>query len=280
MMDKIADFFARLWQSVLSVVKVVILSKCGIKHMQVGQRQSEQGLVILGNGPSLNDTVAGAAKFLDMHDLLAVNFAACTPLFKKLKPSYYVLADPHYFKSFDQPNVAKMWDNIATVEWEMTLFVPAKAKLPRSFQNTNLHIERYNATPVEGFAWIENLFFSSGLGMPRPRNVLIPSIMVAMRIGYKRIYLAGADHSWTRTLSVDDDNNVVSIQPHFYKEDDREVKRVNTEYMHYPLHSIMYSFYVAFKSYFTIARYARHIGTDIYNVTPGSFIDAFPRIKL
>ena len=79
---------------------------------------------------------------------------------------------------------------------------------------------------------------------------------------------------------VDDDNNVVSIQPHFYKEDDREVKRVNTEYMHYPLHSIMYSFYVAFKSYFTIARYARHIGTDIYNVTPGSFIDAFPRIKL
>ena len=149
MMDKIADFFARLWQSVLSVVKVVILSKCGIKHMQVGQRQSEQGLVILGNGPSLNDTVAGAAKFLDTHDLLAVNFAACTPLFKKLKPSYYVLADPHYFKSLDQPNVAKMWDNIATVEWEMTLFVPAKAKLPRSFQNTNLHIERYNATPVE-----------------------------------------------------------------------------------------------------------------------------------
>ena len=116
--------------------------------------------------------------------------------------------------------------------------------------------------------------------MPRPRNVLIPSIMEAIGMGYKKVYIAGADHSWTRTLSVDDDNNVVSVQPHFYKEDDREVQRINTEYMHHPLHTIMYSFYVAFKSYFTIARYARSRGTEVVNITPGSFIDAFPRMKV
>ena len=279
-MNEIADFFSRLWQSLLSIVKVLLLSKFCIKQVKVGGSKQEQGIVILGNGPSLNDTVACAADFLESHDLLAVNFAACTPLFKQLRPTYYVLADPHYFKSLDQPNVAKMWDNIAGVEWNMTLFVPAKARLPRDFRNSNLNVARYNVTPVEGFAWLENVLFSSGLGMPRPRNVLIPSIMTALRMGYRNVYLAGADHSWTRTLSVDDNNNVVSIQPHFYKEDDREVKRVNTEYMHYPLHSIMYSFYVAFKSYFTIARYARHIGADVYNITPGSFIDAFPRMQV
>ncbi|MEF9923923.1 MAG: hypothetical protein RR854_05035, partial [Muribaculaceae bacterium] len=84
-------------------------------------------------------------------------------------------------------------------------------------------------------------------------------------------------HSWTRTISVNDNNEVVSIQPHFYKEEDTEKKRVNTEYMKYPLYKIMYSFYIAFKSYFTIKRYADKIGATIWNITPGSFIDAFPR---
>ena len=279
MMDKVNDFFARLWQSLLSVVKVVLMSKWGIKWPDIGDRR-QRGIVILGNGPSLNDTVATARDFLAAHDLLAVNFAAGTPLFNQLRPNYYLLADPHFFNALDQPNVAKMWEAIAGVDWEMTLFVPSRAAMPPLCTNGNLTVARYNATPVEGFEAVENVLYGSALGMPRPRNVLIPSIMAAIGMGYKQIYLAGADHTWTRTLSVDDDNNVVSVQPHFYKEDDREVQRSRTEYMHYPLHTIMYSFYVAFKSYFTIARYARHRGIEVVNITPGSFIDAFPRQKV
>lgn len=279
-MDKIKDFVAKLWQSLLSVVKVVLLSKWGIKWPNIGSERQQRGIVILGNGPSLNDTVTSATDFLATHDLLAVNFAASTPLFNQLRPNYYLLADPHFFKALDQPNVAKMWEAIANVDWDMHLFVPVNAVMPPLPANSKLTISRYNTTPVEGFASIENLLYRSATGMPRPRNVLIPSIMAAIGMGYKHIYLAGADHSWTRTLSVDDNNNVVSIQPHFYKEDDREVQRSRTEYMHYPLHTIMYSFYVAFKSYFTIARYASHRGIEVINITPGSFIDAFPRQKV
>ena len=273
-------FITRLWQSLLSILKILLQSKWCIKHVKPGNEQLTRGIVVLGNGPSLNDTVARSAAFLAGHDLLAVNFAACTPLFKQLRPCYYLLADAHFFKATDQPNVAKLWNNIADIDWKMTLFIPFRAKLPQLPENNHLTIARYNTTPIEGFRAVENLFFGMGLGMPRPRNVLIPSIMMAIDMGYKQIYIAGADHSWTRTLSVDDDNNVVSIQPHFYKEDDREVQRINTEYMHYPLHTIMYSFYVAFKSYFTIARYARYRRTEVINITPGSFIDAFPRMKL
>lgn len=280
MKDDIAMFVSRIWQSLLSVTKVLLMSKFGLDHVTVDIEDAERGIVILGNGPSLNDTIADAASFLANHDLMAVNFAACTHTFQQLRPRYYLLADPHYFRAFDQPNVAKMWDSIANVDWNMTLYIPFKAKLPKLHDNKNLVIIRYNAIPVEGFEWVENLLFSLGLGMPRPRNVLIPSIMTALRMGYKRVYLAGADHSWTRTLSVDDNNNVISVQPHFYKEDDREVKRINTEYMHYPLHAILYSFYVAFKSYFVIARYAHHIGATVINITNGSFIDAFPRQKV
>ena len=280
-MERIVTFMSLLWQSMLSFIKVVLLSRpAGRAVGRIPAERLTRGVVVLGNGPSLNETVERGGEFLASHDLLAVNFAACTPLFAQLKPDYYLLADPHFFKALDRENVAELWKGIAGVEWDMTLFVPVRAVMPKLPANPHLNIVRFNTTPVEGFAWVENLLFSARLGMPRPRNVLIPSIMAAIGMGYKHIYLAGADHSWTRTLSVDDDNNVVSVQPHFYKEDTREVKRINTEYMHYPLHKILYSFYVAFKSYFTIARYARYKKAEVINITPGSFIDAFQRQKV
>ena len=285
-MDKLNEFFTALWQSLLSVLKIILSSKLKTKLPEVAESDSVTGLVILGNGPSLNDTIAHSMSFLRSHHLLAVNFAACAEQFVMLRPRYYVLADPLFFTALSQPNIKKLWHVLnEEVDWRLTLLVPHKFRKTISAEgvtarNPHLDVAFYNLTPVEGFKWLENLAFSTGLGMPRPRNVLIPSIMLALGVGYKTIYIAGADHSWTRTLSVDDDNNVVSIQPHFYKDDDREVKRVNTEYMQYPLHQILYSFYIAFRSYFTIARYARHIKATIYNITPGSFIDAFPRLKV
>lgn len=282
MLDKLSHACAALWQSLLSLIKIILLSRFFLHKPVCSKEELSRGIVILGNGPSLNDTISHAGKFLARHNLLAVNFAACADIFLSLKPRYYLLADPHFFNATGQPNVEKLWQRLSNVDWDMTLFVPARIKakagrLASLAGNCHVSIIRYNTTPVEGLETVENLLFSSGLGMPRPRNVLIPSIMMALQMGYKKIYIAGADHSWMKTLSVDDDNNVVSIQPHFYKEDDKEIQRVKTEYMHYPLHTIIYSFYVAFKSYFTIARYAKHIGASIINITPGSFIDAFPR---
>ena len=83
-----------------------------------------------------------------------------------------------------------------------------------------------------------------------------------------------------RTIEVNDRNEVVSVQPHFYKEDEKEEKRIRTDYLRYPLHEIVHSFYVAFKSYHDIRRYADRHGVEVFNSTPGSYIDAFPRRQL
>ena len=97
-------------------------------------------------------------------------------------------------------------------------------------------------------------------------------------MGYKEILIFGADHSWMKTLSVTDGNEVVSIQPHFYKDGEDEQNRVRHEYRNYRLHQIVESFAIAFKSYHDIAQYAASRCIKVYNATPGSFIDAFPRI--
>ena len=273
--DKISSWVANMSSSLKSVVKLMLKShRCSIKSVA----GSDDSIIIMGNGPSLNDTIANHFKTLTSTPTLAVNFAANAPQFIDLKPRYYVLADPHFFVAKDNVNVAKLMDNLSKVDWSMTLFVPFEAKKQGfSIQNDNVKIEYFNFLAVEGFKWLENWAYSSGRGMPRPRNVLIPSIMIAMKLGYGNVYITGADHSWTKTLSVNERNEVVSIQPHFYKEDENEEKRIKVDYLKYPLHQIVHSFYVAFKAYHDIQRYALNRGVNIYNATPESFIDAFPR---
>lgn len=275
--DKIASFASRLGQTAKSIVK--LLTQRRRATIIKADADTSRPLIILANGPSLNQTIAESLPSLQAHPTLAVNFAANAPEFRTLRPRYYVLIDPHFFSATDDPNVTRLWDNLARVDWPMTLIVPARRRrlIPAS---VNIDTLTVNDIAVEGFLPLENAAFARGWGMPRPRNVLIPSIMAAIAMGFKEIYLTGADHSWMKTISVDDNNQVVSIQPHFYKDNDKELARVRTDYLHRPLHTILDSFRIAFASYHTIARFAATRGIRIVNSTPGSYIDAFPRAPL
>lgn len=271
-------FGMKLAMTVKSIAKLILST-----HRATYPRHDRtRPLVILGNGPSLGATLAERGEYIAREtDCMAVNFAGNTPQFKELRPEYYILADPHFFNNPDDINVARLIENISSVDWPMTLFLPFAARKKCALSPTRfLKIEYYNAVGIEGFGWLERAAITRRRGMPRPRNVLIPAIMTGIGMGYRDIYVTGADHTWTATLTVDDDNHVLSEQPHFYKEDEKEVSRIRREYHQYPLHSILYSFYLAFKAYHAIEAYAAPRGIHIYNATPGSMIDAFQRKSL
>ncbi len=266
--------------SAASLAKVVILSRrpsrgCG--------RSGRKSIVILGNGPSLREIIDRHLGWLERHELMAVNFAANTSEFRRLRPGLYILADGHFFKgAATDGNVELLWRHLRETPWKMTLFVPAgyRSEARSLLENTeNVELRFFNLTPVEGLRPVSHMLFRLGMGMPRPRNVMIPAIMMAIREGFTRIYLAGADHSWSRTLWVDDNNHVVSVQPHFYKDSESEHKRVTSEYAGYHLHDILNSLTIAFRSYFEVKGWAESRGVEVVNVTPGSMIDAFPREK-
>ena len=277
-MSWIKDFF----DAVLSYGKVLLLSG---RPSRAGAIRDCR-LIVMGNGPSLRDTIQDHKDILVSSDTLAVNFAANAGSYFELRPSIYVLADPHFFrldsagKSSD-PNVDRLWDNLSHTGWKMSLYVPCRSKIPESIEkNGNISIRRYNLTPGEGLAGPVHWLYRHGLAMPRPRNVLIASLMVALREGYRDIAIVGADHTWSRDLWVDDNNRVISVQKHFYKDNDKEFERVAQEYAGYHLHDILNSLTVAFRSYHQIAAYAGTLGARIVNCTPGSFIDAFGRTPL
>lgn len=279
--DTIKDTLSSLAQDLMSIVKVCLMSK---KPSPLPATGSES-LVILANGPSLTKTVTAHRDFLEGKDLLAVNFFATSPLYTALQPALYLIADPLFWILDDHRE--RLFGTLAsTTTWPMHLFVPAKAFRDSRWQdiisrNANITVHKYNTTPVEGTHALSHFLYRHGLGTPRPHNVLIPSIAVAMRMQYNKIYLAGADHSWLPEITVTDDNEVLMNQKHFYDNGKSVAKGVRQENLSTaPLHTILFHMYTAFRSYFILRDYARTLGKEIINITPGSYIDAFPRQKL
>lgn len=270
---------SRLGQSIKSTAKIAIESRrCTLQHVAT----EADTLIIMGNGPSLADTIARDSDTLKRNHLMAVNFAANTEEFYALRPEYYIMIDPVFFAADSNVNVERLRTNLLErVDWPMTLIIPARMKRAVDFSsNPCITVRHINPVGVEGFRWLRDMAYGSGRGMPRPRNVLIAALMAGIRLGYKTIYITGADHSWTRTLEVSENNEVISVQPHFYKDNAAEHARVASVYRNVHMHDIMLSFSIAFRSYFMIEDYARRHGITIYNATPGSFIDAFPRRRL
>lgn len=265
----------RLASTLLSAKSLLKIALAGRRGRAIAPESRGGSLIILGNGPSLAKTLADDGQRLRQCPKMAVNFAALTPEIRALEPEYYVLADPHFNNTAD-PQVARLVATLNGLTHPMTLLTPFRFDTSR-FTNPNITCLHFPATGVEGWRRLRHFAIDRGLGMPRPRNVLICAIMCGIWLGFRDIFITGADHSWTRTLSVDSRNRVVSIQPHFYEEAQGEEERIASVYNNVKLHEILESFSIAFKAYHDIADYAAARGITVTNATPGSFIDAFPR---
>ena len=283
MADKIMKQLGLLWQTFLSMVKILLQSKWSIRFPNLFSNRDE--LLILANGPSLNKTIEDGNDFLKGKTLLAVNFFVNSPRFTELRPELYLIADPLFWLVPEKRQ--QLFGGLAEkTTWPMTLFIPRRALKNKEWKpllggNSQIKIVAYNTTPIEGFQGFCNWVFHKGWGVPRPHNVLIPSIAVGLRLQFKKIYLAGADHSWLPEIRVTDDNVVLMHQKHFYDQGTSKadtVKQENLQSAH--IYTILYHMYVSFKSYHILEAYAQWLGKEIINITPGSYIDAFRRMKI
>lgn len=277
-LEKIKSGMGMAAASLATIVKIALMSGRPTPR----NRETKDTIIIMGNGPSLRDAMRDDMETLMAFPRMAVNFSALAPEFGELRPDYYILADIAFFMKKKTGNVPALWSALAAVDWPMTLFLPATSRGMEEVGRlpSNVTVKYYNLTPGEGFRWLMRPVYDSGLAMPRPRNVLIPSIMSAMREGFRRIVLIGADHNWSRTLWVTDRNRVVSVQPHFYEDDEKELRRAEEIFGNVRIHEVYENYAIAFRSYHNLKAYTDRRSVEILNATPGSFIDAFPRITL
>lgn len=287
MVENIFVFFTKLVLSIFTFLKTLFRSNLFLKtHKATGKT-----CLILGNGPSLKAVLKNDHKILSTLSLICVNKFPLTDHFHQLKPQYWIFASPDYWRAHTvDPNTPVRKEIVKTlvetVNWSLTVFCPNGAKSNPTFlnqfkQNPNLNLVFYNTTPVEGLTVFNNFFMKMGWGSPRPHNVLIPALLMAINSGFKNIALVGADHSWLPLVSVNEENVALVNQQHFYDENDSKSDIMYKEGVRARrLHEILEKFMLSFRSYFDLKSYAETRNVAIYNCTPGSFIDAFERKKL
>ncbi len=275
----------------LSVLKIILLTKVFTKRILPSGNESKD-CVILGNGPSLNNSLEKNADFIKDKDLFVVNFFWKSEKFEQLKPRYYLIQSTSYWidgliDQNDQGRKETFKQIAEKTKWEMTLFVPMIAKNKKHWRkeldlNKHINIQFLNITAIEGFKSFCFFAFRQNWGMPRPHNVLIANIKVAIELRYQSIYLFGADHSWIKEIFVSEDNQVYLTQKHFYDE-----KTAKADVMYYGnknqrrnIAQILEKFLHSFNAYYLLNEYAQWSGVEVFNATNGSYIDAFPRIKI
>ncbi len=287
-MNDLQNKIKQSFQSVMSVLKVILLSKKNVKlpHAKTNE------CIILANGPSLRKTLKEKLDFITKGDkeIFAVNYFINSPFYEKIKTQYYVLNAPEFWidttTDMHKQKRAKLFEDLkAKTDWDMKIFVPfdaGKTKLWQNLFDSNKHLSvvYYNKTPVEGLQRINNFLFKHNLGMPRPYNVLVPTIFLALNMGFKTIYLFGADHSWHQEIKVDENNNVMVNHEHFYDNSAQVKPMYHLDGKEYYIHDIFRKLYLAFKGYFVLKDYAETLGAKILNASEKSYIDAFDKIKV
>ena len=289
-MQRISIFISLILITLKSIFKVIIYSrfKTTISLLEGGKNKS---LVILGNGPSLNQTISKYSHILKNCDLLCVNAFSLSPAFETLRPNYYVIADPQFWRKNPIEGIDDFCINVIQaivdkVQWQLFLFTPFEsANFPLIMKlksNPNIKLIYYNKTSVSGFSGFRNYFFKKNIGIPRAQNVIIPSLMLGINMAYAKIFITGADHSWHESLIIDDDNQLCIRDEHFYdkeKTNPRPIKDIfSGRSIH--LHEQLKAIAIVFELYFVVQEYAQTRNVSIFNASEKSFIDAFKRTKL
>ena len=283
---KIQDFLKNFFKVIETLIRVLIKSKIQTR-LQIKTPESKE-IIILGNGPSLTRELEDYKPHIRMMDVFCVNFFPETQFYRKWKPKYYIMNAPELWRNRVDDHFIERSDHLFNTinketYWPLTLFIPVEAKKFSRWQshinnNNNINIIYYNNTPVEGWKWFRELFFKLNLGMPRPHNVFIPSIFLSINMGYDKIYLLGADHSWLEEIRVNDDNEVLMNQRHFYDENKKDYKSMSkTGTGKRNLSEILYKFMTTFNSYYILNDYSKGLNCKIMTSTKGSYIDAFDR---
>lgn len=263
--------------SIISLIKVMVLSDFSLKTAKA----SNPRCGILGNGPSLKTTLERDAEFLIGLELFAVNLFSITEQYTQLKPKNYLLLDWSFMNPDHWHGRTGLRGIVENTSWDLNLFVPTKMLKSDYFRNElaqNTHIKPipFNYTIVTGFTGLTHWLFRHGLGMPQCQNVLVATLFYALNMGFKEIYLFGADHSWHEMIKLDENNNMVVSDTHFYGQKDYDIAVRETSYMSQQLFSLHKAFY----GYEVLAKYARSLGVKVYNASVRSYVDVFEKVKI
>lgn len=291
LLTNVRNWAINVANTAVSLLRIVALTRPKTGFIALQKANTATQCIILGNGPSLRQTLQTDLDTLSNSVSFAVNGFSLSPYFDVVKPTYYVLVAPEFYL----PNVTPLHEasrnsifeqiNQRTT-WQMTVVINAMGKnsevIKKAFKgNKNITIAFINLTPIEGFEGFKFYCYQHNLGSVRPYNVLLPSILLALNLGFKDIKITGADHSWHEEVRIDPKTNEMTVNhEHFYDPGQSRENMYQLSGQKYYMHDFWRKIYLAFAGYHELKRYAIYQKATITNCSERSYIDAFERGKL
>ena len=260
----------------------------------ITKEKQDKELFILVNGPSLNKNLDEIIenKQYQQYDLITVNFMPNDDRFYVIRPKYLIFTDPIFYKNPGQDDkqdkrILDFYDNInKKIDWDITVFVPyifLKDEKWRKQKFTNPHLRlipiHKEAPSMDNLSVI--LFLAKrGLMGTDFGTVLDHCIYIGALMGYKVLYLFGADHTFFEGLCVNDKNQVCRKTTHFY-ESNPKIEPIYHTYSGkkkpYTMSFFTWEYARIFKGHDIMRSIADYLGVKVVNKTPGSMIDSYCR---
>jgi hypothetical protein len=249
---------------------------------------SKSKLLILGNGPSLFETLdKHITEKLDNYDILCVNGFALTDKYTTIKPTIYIMVDPSYFSKTKIERVELSKIEIFNAifhktQWELNIFLPHAAMKSNAIEilrkNRNIKIVYFfNNSVFGGHEFMNRIYYNLGIANPFYQNVLISAIFLGIKSGFKDIRLIGADHSWLEGYKIGFDNKLYLIDNHFDNHAIEPILLTKLDGSNIKLHEELFWLHRCFAVYQQLDNYAKTKRINIMNCTKNSWIDAFQR---
>jgi len=291
--EKSVAFVEHVWSTALyfavMAVKENFRNYVGRAGRPAGATHRE--IVLLANGPSLaSELPALIARGDRAHcDVLAVNYFAEDERFASIRPEYYVLSDPQFFRAGPLRAKAEALYAVLNrkVTWPMNLYVqyynPERFDYRSRLSNPLIRIVPFHTCRYRGFRRLEFWLYRHGLGSANFGTVIQHGEYIALLLGYRTLHLYGVDHTLTEGLCVDDRNRLCRVDRHYYDDPSQEVEprpiRVNGTCppRPYTMASYMAELAELFRGHEVMRDYAASVGARIVNHTRGSLIDAYER---
>ncbi len=250
----------------------------------VGERRPT--MAVLGNGPSLKGELEELLRDPAARDFMAVNFFAEDERFMVLRPAYYVLSDPMFFRLTSlRGRIEQFYRTLnERVTWPMNLYVqyynPEHFDYRAHLTNPLIRIVRFHTITYYGFRAVRHWLFNHGLGSGNFGTVVQVGELIALQLGYRWVELYGVDHTLLEGLTVDGENRLCRADRHFYDDDTTpHLKPMMQKVPEVPYTMAVYLQEVAdlFRGHELLRDYADSLGAEIVNCTRSSMIDAYRR---
>lgn len=218
-------------------------------------RYAGQDVYVLANGPSLNNFDLSS---LTGRHVITMNHFHLHPLSAQFKPVAHCMGDPLSEWASQDPSpmirgvdAATYWVNVDS----HSLFSKFSDKpVHYYFQAIRCTAKWIEGSDLGSFA----LYYQSSAQM---------AMMVALYMGFHRIYLLGFDHDWLVSRGH---------SPHFYDEQEGVALADLSRYTYTEMITISLNL---FQTYGRMASIARRAGCEVINLSDPSYLDVFPMAK-